>query len=31
LQSTLMDIRACTWAEKIEVNFKGKMEIEIVF
>lgn len=30
LQTTLMDIKACTWAEKIDVNFNDKLEVEIV-
>jgi valyl-tRNA synthetase len=29
LKKTLKDIKACTWAEKIEINFSDKWEIDI--
>jgi valyl-tRNA synthetase len=30
LQKTLKDIKACTWAEKIEFEYKDKWEVEII-
>lgn len=30
MQKTLKDIKACTWAEKIEIEFSDNCEIEII-
>lgn len=30
IQGTLKDIKACTWADKIEINYSDKWDIEII-